>query len=50
MEKYKGILTFTAAEEPYFTYTDRRKVNKDMDDVLNTVKILLNDIKMLLVL
>ena len=50
LEKYKGILTFTAAEEPYFTYTDRRKVNKDMDDVLNTVKILLNDIKMLLVL
>ena len=44
-----GALTFTAAEEPYFTYVERRKVNRDMDAVINTVKILLNDIKMLLV-
>ena len=49
LEKYKGVLTFTAAEEPYFTYVERKKVNKDMDAVLNTVKILLNDIKILLV-
>ena len=49
LEKYMGALTFTAAEEPYFTYVERRKVNRDMDAVINTVKILLNDIKMLLV-
>ena len=49
LKQYGGRLKFTAGEEPCFTYTERTKVNKDVDAVINTVKILLNDIKLLLV-
>ena len=49
LKQYGGRLKFTAGEEPCFTYTERNKVNKDVDAVFNTVKILLNDIKLLLV-
>ncbi len=36
-------------DSPYFVYYDRKNVNKDGDEMLNFVKKLLSDIKMLLV-
>jgi len=48
VEGHRGDLKVTAGEEPVFTYTDRRKQITDTEKLLETVKILLNGIKLLL--
>ena len=49
ISRYRNELKFTAGESPYFTFIDRKNTNSDMQKTLNSVKILLNEIKMLLV-
>lgn len=49
LDLYKDRLTFTMADAPYLTYSDRRRQIKDMEQMLEFVKKLLNDIKILLV-
>ncbi|QNM04330.1 transcription-repair coupling factor [Qiania dongpingensis] len=49
VKQYGGTLRFTAAEQPYFTYMDRKRENRDGKQMLEKVKILLNAIKELLV-
>lgn len=49
IEQYKGSLKFTVDANPYFTYQKKGKNKKDKDeDVLELVKNILNDIKLLL--
>ena len=48
-KQYGGALKFTASEQPYFTFMDRKRENKDGRQMLDKVKILLNAIKELLV-
>ena len=48
VDKYKDLLKFVPAEQPYFLYTDSRNKNKDTDAMIEIVKILLNEIKLLL--
>ena len=49
VDRYKGALKFTAAEQPYFTFADRKREIKEWGQMLERVKILLNAIKELLV-
>lgn len=49
LDKYKGSLKFTVDTNPYFTYHKKAKNKKDKDeDILELVKNVLNDIKLLL--
>ncbi|MCI8505341.1 MAG: transcription-repair coupling factor [Lachnospiraceae bacterium] len=48
MKRYGGTLKFSGAEPPYFTFTDRKKENKEPRQMAEKVKILLNAIKELL--
>ena len=49
IEQYKGNLKFTVDANPYFTYLKKGKNKKDKDeDVLELVKNVLNDIKLLI--
>ena len=48
IERYKGQLKFVTGQQPYFLYTDSRNKNTDTDAMIENVKILLNEIKMLL--
>ncbi|MCI8550344.1 MAG: transcription-repair coupling factor [Lachnospiraceae bacterium] len=49
VSRYGGALKFSGAESPYFTLMDRKKENKEPRQMAEKVKILLNDIKELLV-
>ncbi len=46
--KYQGRLRFSNGETPQFIYEEKRKKTMDTEVMLMTVKVLLNDIKMLL--
>lgn len=49
IEKYRGNLKFTVDTNPYFTYLKKAKNKKEKDeDILELVKSVLNDIKMLI--
>lgn len=48
LKKYKGVLEFKADTNPYFVYHKKAKNKKDKEDVLELVKNVLNDIKMLI--
>ena len=48
IEKYQGKLRFANGETPQFIYEEKRKRLMDTETMLATVKVLLNDIKLLL--
>ena len=48
IEKYQGKLRFANGETPQFIYEEKRKRLMDTETMLATVKVLLNEIKLLL--
>ena len=48
IEKYQGKLRFVNGETPQFIYEEKRKRLMDTETMLMTVKVLLNEIKLLL--
>lgn len=50
VEKYKGKMRFLTESSPYFQYESSQKGKNDTENVLNFVKNMINEIKMLLVL
>ena len=49
ISRYRNELKFIPGATPLFVYTDKKTKNKDMENILNSVKMLLKEIKMLLV-
>ena len=48
LSKYKGALKLRTGDEPVFVYTHNGKTQMSSHDMINNVKMLLNDIKLLL--
>ena len=49
INKYRNDLRFVPGAVPFFVYSDKKTKNKDVENILNSVKTLLNEIKLLLV-
>ena len=49
INKYRNDLRFVPGAVPFFVYNDKKTKNKDVENILNSVKTLLNEIKLLLV-
>ncbi len=48
LKRYRGRLKFTIDKNPYFLYIRQKKGNREVDNVLDTVRDLLADMERLL--
>lgn len=49
VQKYRNQLKFTAENIPFFTYISREKGGEDAEKLINSMKLLLNEIKLLII-
>lgn len=49
VQKYRNQLKFTAGNAPFFTYVSREKGGEDAEKLINSMKLLLNEIKLLII-
>ncbi len=49
VQKYRSQLKFTPGNVPFFTYVSREKMGEDAEKLINSMKLLLNDIKLLII-